>query len=718
VAAESHPPQPRAKRIAALVYASLLADVALFFHKPLFSAAYLFPWDFRGVQLPMLTFLMDQLHQGHFPLWNPFSYCGYPVFANIEACFFQPLILAAAFIASRTSADSLPMLLEWAVVLQVWAAGIVAYHLFRNFGAGKIPAWTGAVMFQTGGYFASRAEHIGTMMAVAWMPLAWLAVFKLRQEFRPAWLAALAAALGMSVLGGAPAATFAVFASTAALAAVLILMRLARPRLLIGAACGCLLGLALAAVEFLPAAQLTEHSVARYRADWLGKGGGLHWESLVSLVSPDHYHIFEMSRFHGPGDPTFLYLYVSLAGLALAIYGLTQWRNRYAMSLGLIVLFGILFMLGEHTAIWRLIYPILPEKVRLGIHPEYTYGIVSLGLAGLAAIGLDSLRVANAARLAIGAVIAVDLFLVGSGRPMNCASVKDEPGVTSTAFEGSPELLNEVRRYANRDYPPTRIDAVDGGADWATSGPVIEVPTANGSSPMALEHIIQLRLFLHPGDRWGWYYPIENLDSPALDPMNVKYLIASQKAAERLRTLPRFRSVESLPLGLELFENLSAMPRFFLVNKVQRVTSDLEVRELVGRQLVSFRDTAVTSQPVTGLSAAGGGDAGVVQVIDYQADSLRLSVRTPQAAFLVLAESFYPGWRAWVDGAPVEIVRTDIAFRGLVVPAGAHEVAMRFQPAILPLSLAISLAAALLLCALAAWPLIRRPSPHGHSRLG
>jgi hypothetical protein len=701
VAAESHPPQPRAKRIAALVYASLLADVALFFHKPLFSAAYLFPWDFRGVQLPMLTFLMDQLHQGHFPLWNPFSYCGYPVFANIEACFFQPLILAAAFIASRTSADSLPVLLEWAVVLQVWAAGIVAYHLFRNFGAGKIPAWTGAVMFQTGGYFASRAEHIGTMMAVAWMPLAWLAVVKLRQEFRPAWLAALAAALGMSVLGGAPAATFAVFASTAALASVLILMRLARPRLLIGAACGCLLGLALAAVEFLPTAQLTEHSVARYRADWLGKGGGLHWESLVSLVSPDHYHIFEMSRFHGPGDPTFLYLYVSLAGLALAIYGLTQWRNRYAMSLGLMVLFGMLFMLGEHTAIWRLIYPILPEKVRLGIHPEYTYGIVSLGLAGLAAIGLDSFRAANAARLAIGAVIAVDLFLVGSGRPMNCASVKDEPGVTSTAFEGSPELLNEVRRYANRDYPPARIDAVDGGADWATSGPVIEVPTANGSSPMALEHIIQLRLFLHPGDRWGWYYPIENLDSPALDPMNVKYLIASQKAAERLRTLPRFRSVESLPLGLELFENLSVMPRFFLVNKVQRVTSDLEVRELVGRQLVSFRDTAVTSQPVTGLSAAAGGDAGVVQVIDYQADSLRLSVRTPQAAFLVLAESFYPGWRAWVDGAPVEIVRTDIAFRGLVVPAGAHEVAMRFQPAILPLSLAISLAAAILLCALA-----------------
>ncbi|MFZ0932962.1 MAG: YfhO family protein [Bryobacteraceae bacterium] len=702
--AESRHQQAPAWRTAALVYASLLADVAVFFHRPLFSAAYVFPWDFRGVQLPMTTFLTDQLHQGHFPLWNPFSYCGYPVFANIEACFFHPLILASAFLAAHTSADSLPMLLEWAVVLQVWVAGIAAYRLFRNFGTATIPAWTGAIMFQTGGYFASRAEHIGAMMAVAWMPLAWLAVFKLRERFRPAWLAALAAALGMSILGGFPQPTLAVFVSTAVLAVVLIAVRLARLRLLLSAACGCALGIALAAVQFLPTMQLTEHSVAKYRADWLGKGGGLHWESLVSLVAPDHYHIFDMRQFRGPGDPTFLYLYCSIAGLGLAIYGLTRWRNRYAMALGLMVLIGVLWMLGEHTPIWRLVYPILPEKVRLGIHPEYTYCIVSLGLAGLAAVGLETLRIANAARLAIGIVIAADLFLVGSGRPMNCASIREEPGVTRTAFDGSPALLHEIRRYADRDYPPARIDAVDGGTAWATSGPIMQVPTANGVSPMALEHIIQLRLLLHSGERWGWYYPIENLDSPALDLMNVKYLVAGQSGASRLRLLPQFRSLESLPLGLELFENLAAMPRFFLVNTVRPVSSDREATELVERRLISFRDTATVSQTVAGLSSAGTGGDGAVQVIDYRPDSLSLSVRTRQAAFLVLAENFYPGWRAWVDGVPVGIVRADIAFRGLVVPAGTHEVVMRFQPMILPASLAISLVTALFLWALALWP--------------
>jgi hypothetical protein len=102
------------------MYLSLLAVVVLFFHRPLFSAAYTFPWDFRGVQLPLITVLRDQLSENHFALWNPYTYCGYPIFANIQACFFHPLVFVSALISSRLSWLSLPILLEWAVVLQVW----------------------------------------------------------------------------------------------------------------------------------------------------------------------------------------------------------------------------------------------------------------------------------------------------------------------------------------------------------------------------------------------------------------------------------------------------------------------------------------------------------------------------------------------------------------------------------------------------------------------
>src|ERR1700733_10277507 len=242
------------------IYLSLLAVVVLFFHKPLFSSEYSFPWDFRGVQLPLITFLRDELNENRFALWNPYNYGGYPVYANIQACFFHPLVLASAFISSRLSWYSLPLLLEWVVVLQVWIGGVAAYHVFRAVGLGAAPAWTGAVMFETGSYFASRAEHIDSMMAAAWMPLAWLAVWRLAaqkpgeqkssENVRLDWLAVLGATLGLSVWGGFPQATVAVFGSTVMFAALLAALRLARPKVMVWTVCGCVLGILLAAGSF------------------------------------------------------------------------------------------------------------------------------------------------------------------------------------------------------------------------------------------------------------------------------------------------------------------------------------------------------------------------------------------------------------------------------------------------------------------------------------
>src|SRR3984957_791248 len=411
------------RRSALLLYFSLLANVVVFFHKQLFSADYLFLWDFRGVQLPLITFLVDELRQGRFALWNPYTYCGYPVFANIEACYFHPLILFCALIASHAPA-SLPQLIEWAVVLQVWVAGIFTYHFLRELNAGRAAAWAGAIIFETGGYFASRAEHIGAMMAVAWMPLAWLAVLKLRNGFQSRgrqtgrsvlhWFLALCAALGMSILGGFPQPTLAVFASTMVLAILLPVWRMAKLRLVVYTLAGCLLGIGLAAVQFIPTFQLTQNSVAKYRAGWLGTGGGLYWQSLVSLLVPDHYNQFDMARFKGPGDPSFLYLYCSLAGLLLAVFALATVRKRSTALLASMTAFGLLWMLGENTPIWRALYPLLPVAVRIGIHPEYTYCIFCFGVAGLAAIGLQALPLKETWRFGIGVLIAVDLFVAGS----------------------------------------------------------------------------------------------------------------------------------------------------------------------------------------------------------------------------------------------------------------------------------------------------------------
>jgi uncharacterized membrane protein YfhO len=58
---------------------------------------------------------------------------------------------------------------------------------------------------------------------------------------------------------------------------------------------------------------------------------------------------------------------------------------------------------------------------------------------------------------------------------------------------------------------------------------------------------------------------------------------------------------------------------------------------------------------------------------------LLIDAEAPEDGFLLLADTFYPGWTAHVDGRPTPIYRANLSVRGIRLPKGRHEVRFTYD---------------------------------------
>jgi hypothetical protein len=683
----------------------LLAEVLAFFRHILLYGHYAIPWDFRYYHLSQAWFIAQSFARGELPLWDPYTYCGMPFYANLTAQLFYPPALAAILLSNWTGGEHLLYWLELQMAAHVFLAGAFTYWLLRRLKLGQAAAVVGATVYQLGAYTASQAEHLGAMDAAAWLPLAWLCVISLGERFRWRWLAGLASALAMSVLAGFPATTAVVFISCFLLAAILTLLRRASPLLLVHTAIAEAWAVLLAAIQVFPTLQLSRLSVAQYRSHYLKTGGGMPLQALVSLVLPNHYGIFQFdgASWNYPWQVTFLYTYCGIPALVFAILAIVYRRNRYTASIAMLTLCAALWMLGDSTPLGKAVFVLLPDAMKGSLYAEFALCAFSLGMAVLAGLGAG--QVLHGRQLwvqaAVVVIVASDLIAVSSGRPFNTVDEQVDPGIGYGHYASVPLIPAEIRRLTNQNVPPWRVDVMEGYADMATHGPLFEYPSANGNDPFALVRLMQVRLSFCQGVLWGRYYEIADPDSPVLKLMNVRYVIASHVLAKP----GALHQMLELP-GTHIYENPGVLPRFFLVNRVRRAANMDQALAMLRSRGFDARTEAIVEGPLPDGVPSGTGSVmapGVsVRVLAYGARQFALETDAAAAAFLVTSETAYPGWHAWLDGQERAPLMTDVAFRGLPVPAGKHVVKMRFDPEILWRSAWVTLAACVALV-LAVW---------------
>ncbi len=125
--------------------------------------------------------------------------------------------------------------------------------------------------------------------------------------------------------------------------------------------------------------------------------------------------------------------------------------------------------------------------------------------------------------------------------------------------------------------------------------------------------------------------------------------------------------------------NAGALGNAWFVDEVVPAASPDEEIAFLGS--VDLRHQAVIGRDMPAVKAAPADSTDSIVLTSYAPNELRYHYQAAGDRLAVFSEIYYPdGWKAQVDGAPAEVLRVDWTLRAMALPAGGHDIVMRFEP--------------------------------------
>jgi hypothetical protein len=418
-------------------------------------------------------------------------------------------------------------------------------------------------------------------------------------------------------------------------------------------------------------------------------------------------------------------VFFGLSTIALAALGVFYGRSQFALRcMAALAVAGLLFALGANTPLHRIAYVALPalEKART---PVRALCLESFAMAALAAWGAHFLLIRKASRRAALAAVAgtaallltlTALHIGGTGHAVNAAVAA---AVLVLAIAGRwPRVLTGAALLA--------VILLETGA--VTS--LRMAPFAPGSSVCAAdllghtELVARLkqepargRITVHRDElmtNLGDVYGLSQLQSfVAGAPANLLRLELHTPQTQALLGVthhvgksPATGSdvlLERFPGGIGLFRKADAMPPAWIVHRTIPVRDQPALRRAIAES--AFRSAAPMAGPAPALGECSAPES--VALSRRDTDTVLLEATLACRGMVVVADTYYPGWRAFVDGEPAAIYEVYGALRGVVAGPGSHRIELRYEPASVRAGAAIT-TAALLACFAALWRFARR----------
>jgi len=190
--------------------------------------------------------------------------------------------------------------------------------------------------------------------------------------------------------------------------------------------------------------------------------------------------------------------------------------------------------------------------------------------------------------------------------------------------------------------------------------------------------------------------------SPLLDLLGVSHLIF--RGAPATNVTPQFQSFDYYVLP-----NPKALPRAFVPRKVALVAEEgLRLARLASAAF-NPSEIAFVESPVKLPEVC----QGTAEIVEDLPSRIRIESRMQTAGLVVLADLWDQGWKAFLDGESVPILKADHALRGVVVPFGRSTLEFRYEPADFSWGLCAMGCGVVTLIGLGAFELFQRHSVQG-----
>ncbi len=701
------------------ISALLLAIVVGFYWRIALTSQYDWMWspDLSTQVLPWFQAEARQWHQHGFPMWDQYLWGGQPFFGQAQPGAAYPLNWLLFWLPLDKAGHIRPLFLDWYFIAIHFMAAAFCYRLCRDLGRSQNAALIAAMIYTFAGYIGST-DWPQMLNGAVWIPLVFLYLLRAGAGKRIVVNGALAGAFfGIAWLSGhhqVPMFTSLAFAGTWLYFICREgrldwpMARAAAVSLVFAALCG--------AFQILPALEYG-HLAKR----WVGAPDSVGWNDAVPYFVHEKYSLAPVSLFgvvfptaHEGVDPFIGIVALALAALAVAACW-KDWRVRWLFAIGV---GAMIYALGQFSVFQGVLYSIVPslDKART---PEVATVLFGFAGAVLAAFGFDRwlaemdsvwTRRIMFATLGLGlltgaaclVIVADKTALPGDGTVLTVAFTaiafaallyavasgnlsRRSGGILAMlllAFDLYQGATN-VRAFAARaDSDRDRyMLSITGNADI---GDYLRAQPGVQRTEIADDAILPNWGAWHDVPMFGGYLAsvTANMVSFEFHREQAKKLwgVAYEIAAKP--TPYAGQEVFGGASGMKVYRQPSAFPRAWAVHKLIRVTNDNQVNWYITERLDDLHSEAVMFDPVPPLPpcAAQADGAESVRIKEDHGSRVSLSVRLSCPAMIIVSDTYFPGWRAYVDGTPARIYSVNGAMRGILASAGVHSVTMRYRP--------------------------------------